>query len=136
MSLTRTLALELGKFNIRVNAVAPGLIDTPLTQGLREDVLEKLIQAQPTKTMGTPEDIAAVAAYLASDEAKFITGEVLRVEGGKSVGARVLSAFRRAMINCRILFVLSGLNFFQQRVARLSLIVVFSRRACIDMDLR
>ena len=89
VSMTRTLALELGKFNIRVNAVAPGLIDTPLTQGLREDVLQKLIQAQPTKTMGTPEDIAAAVTFLASDEAKFITGEVLHVDGGKSVGARV-----------------------------------------------
>lgn len=89
ISMTRTLALELGKYNIRVNAIAPGLIDTPLVRGLRPDVLEKLILAQPTKTMGKPEDIAAAALFLASDDSRFITGEVIHVDGGKSVGARV-----------------------------------------------
>jgi len=89
VSLTRTLAIELGGFNIRVNAIAPGLIDTPLVRSLRPDVLEKLIESQPTKTMGNPDDIASAALFLVSDEAKFITGEILHVDGGKSVGARV-----------------------------------------------
>ncbi len=89
VSMTRTLAIELGGFNIRVNAIAPGLIDTPLVRSLRPDILEKLIASQPTKTMGDPEDIANAALFLVSDEAKFITGEVLHVDGGKSVGARV-----------------------------------------------
>jgi len=89
VSMTRTLAIELGGFNIRVNAIAPGLIDTPLVRGLRPDVLEKLVASQPTKTMGDPDDIANAALFLVSDEAKFITGEVLHVDGGKSVGARV-----------------------------------------------
>lgn len=89
VSLTRTLAIELGSFNIRVNAIAPGLIDTPLVRSLRPDVLEQLIASQPTKTMGSPDDIANAALFLVSDEAKFITGEVLHVDGGKSVGARV-----------------------------------------------
>ena len=89
VSMTRTLAIELGGFNIRVNAIAPGLIDTPLVRSLRPDVLEKLIASQPTKTMGDPDDIANAALFLVSDDAKFITGEVLHVDGGKSVGARV-----------------------------------------------
>lgn len=89
ISLTRTLALEMGGFGIRVNAVAPGLIDTPLVQGLRPDVIERLVAAQPTKTMGSPEDIANAVLFLACDEAGFITGEVIHVDGGKSVGARV-----------------------------------------------
>ena len=88
VSLTRTLAIELGGYGLRVNAIAPGLIDTPLVQSLRPDVRERLIAAQPTKTMGEPADIAAAALFLVSDEAKFITGEVMHIDGGKSVGAR------------------------------------------------
>ncbi len=87
VGLTRALSLELGRHGVTVNAVAPGLIDTPLTQQLPSDVLEKLIAAQPSKTMGTPDDIAAMVAFLASDNARFITGQVFHVDGGKSVGA-------------------------------------------------
>lgn len=90
VGLTRSLSLELGRYGVNVNAIAPGLIDTPLTQKLPDNVLEKLINAQPTKTMGSPEDIAGMAAYLASDNAKFITGQVFHVDGGKSVGATVI----------------------------------------------
>jgi NAD(P)-dependent dehydrogenase (short-subunit alcohol dehydrogenase family) len=87
IGLTRSLALELGKYNVSVNAVAPGLIDTPLTQALREEVRQKLIQAQPTKTMGRPEDVANVVAFLASEQTQFITGQTIYVDGGKSIGA-------------------------------------------------
>jgi (2S)-[(R)-hydroxy(phenyl)methyl]-succinyl-CoA dehydrogenase BbsD subunit len=87
VGLTRVLALELGKDNVYVNAVAPGLIDTPLTQALPEDVKQKLIDAQPTKTMGKPDDIANAVAFLASDETHFITGQTIYVDGGKSIGA-------------------------------------------------
>ena len=88
-SLTRVLALELGRYNILVNAVAPGLIETPLTGALPADVLEKLIQAQPTKTMGKPEDIANAVSFLASEKTQFITGQVIYVDGGKSIGANL-----------------------------------------------
>jgi NAD(P)-dependent dehydrogenase (short-subunit alcohol dehydrogenase family) len=87
ISITRVLALELGKYNVLVNAIAPGLIDTPLTQGLREDVLEKLINAQPTKSIGSPENIAHAVSFLGSYNTKFITGQTLYVDGGKSIGA-------------------------------------------------
>jgi len=89
IGLTRSLALELGKYNVLVNAVAPGLIDTPLTQGLHEEIRQKLIEAQPTKTMGSPEDVANVVAFLASSETQFITGQTIYVDGGKSIGAGV-----------------------------------------------
>ncbi len=89
VGLTRVLALELGKYNVCVNSIAPGLIDTPLTQKLEKEVLQKLIDAQPTKTMGKPEDVANVVAFLASEETKFITGQTIYVDGGKSIGAGI-----------------------------------------------
>ena len=87
VGLTRVLALELGKYGVLVNAIAPGLIDTPLTQKLPEDVQEKLIQAQPTKSMGKPGDIANAVAFLCDENTQFITGQTLYVDGGKSIGA-------------------------------------------------
>lgn len=87
VALTRVLALELGKYNVLVNAVAPGLIDTPLTQKLEKDVLQKLIEAQPTKSMGKPEDVANVVSFLAAEKTQFITGQTIYVDGGKSIGA-------------------------------------------------
>jgi len=87
VSLTRVLALELGKYNVLVNAVAPGLIDTPLTQALTDEVKNKLIQAQPTKTMGKPEDIANAVSFLADEKTQFITGQTIYIDGGKSIGA-------------------------------------------------
>lgn len=87
VGMTRVLALELGANGILVNAIAPGLIDTPLTQKLPADVQEKLIEAQPTKSMGTPDDIAQAVAFLCDDKTKFITGQTIYVDGGKSIGA-------------------------------------------------
>ena len=86
MSLTRTLALEFARYQINVNAVAPGLIDTPMTQGMPATARERLLRMQPTGKMGSVQDIAAAVKFLASDESQFITGQVLHVDGGKSCG--------------------------------------------------
>jgi 3-oxoacyl-[acyl-carrier protein] reductase len=81
MGLTRSLARELVVRNIRVNAIAPGYIDTPMTEPL--GALRPLIEAQtPMRRLGEPDDIAWAAVYLASDEAKFVTGQVLSPNGG------------------------------------------------------
>ncbi|MBI5267250.1 MAG: SDR family oxidoreductase [candidate division Zixibacteria bacterium] len=89
VSLTRVLALEMARFNVTVNAVAPGLIDTPMTQAMPKEALDRLIAAQPGGKMGTPEDVAGAVAFLASDSAKFITGQIIYVDGGKSIGAGI-----------------------------------------------
>lgn len=86
VSLTRTLALELARYDINVNGVAPGLIDTPLTRSLPQKVKERVIRTQPTGKMGSPDDVAAAVCFLASDRAGFITGQILHVDGGKSCG--------------------------------------------------
>ncbi|HET7350490.1 MAG TPA: glucose 1-dehydrogenase [Marmoricola sp.] len=89
---TRTLALELGKFGVNVNAIAPGFIATEMTDAtarrLRLDVEEfrKMnAEANPVKRVGHPEDIAAAAAFLCSDEASYITGQTLYVDGGAKI---------------------------------------------------
>lgn len=87
IGLTRSLALELGRYNVLVNAVAPGFIDTLLTQALPQKIIDKLIEAQPTKSAGQPEDVANAVAFLCADKTKFITGQVIYVDGGKSIGA-------------------------------------------------
>ena len=86
VSLTRTLALEFARYQINVNAVAPGLIDTPMTRGMPEKSRERLLRMQPTGKMGTVRDVAAAVSFLASNDADFITGQVLHVDGGKSCG--------------------------------------------------
>jgi len=86
VSLTRSLALEFARFQINVNAVAPGAIDSPMTRGMTDEGRERLIRMQPTGKMGKVEDIAAAVAFLASGDAEFITGQVLHVDGGKSCG--------------------------------------------------
>ena len=89
VSLTRVLALELARYNVTVNAVAPGLIDTPMTRSLGAETYQRLLQAQPGKRAGTPDDIAAAVAFLSSEEAGFITGQVIHVDGGRSIGSTV-----------------------------------------------
>jgi 3-oxoacyl-[acyl-carrier protein] reductase len=86
IGLTRTIAMELGSRGITVNAIASGLIDTPMLDGLSDAWKTELIRLQPTGQMGTPEDIAHAAAFLASPASGFITGHVLFVDGGKSPG--------------------------------------------------
>ena len=82
IGMTKTWAKELGKYGIRVNAVAPGFILTPMTEKMPEKVLEMMKDKASIKSLGYPEDIANAYAFLASDEARFITGTVLSVDGG------------------------------------------------------
>jgi len=82
VGLTRALAQELAPTNIRVNCIAPGVINTDMVQVLGEETLEMLAQDTPVGRLGEPEDIAAAVSFLASDEASFITGQVISADGG------------------------------------------------------
>lgn len=83
-SLTKSAALALAPFNVRVNAIGPGFIDTPMTQGLREEpVLRESLERQtPMDRIGEPLDVANTALFLACDEAKFMTGQTIFPDGG------------------------------------------------------
>lgn len=85
IGFTRSLAFEQGKFNITSNAIAPGLIETPLVRGLStyDTLRTSALARQPVQRLGTVEDIANLVAFLSSDRASFITGEVLHVTGGR-----------------------------------------------------
>lgn len=88
VSFTRSLALELSRSKITCNTIAPGLIDTPLLRSYPVETQEKLRLAQPSRTIGSPADVARVAVHLASAAARNINGQLLFVDGGKSLFAR------------------------------------------------
>ncbi len=83
ISWTKVLAAEVADAGIRVNAVAPGMTDTDMAQLLNSDDREKMIKESAMKRMAKPEEIAKVIAFLASDDASFVNGEVIRIDGGK-----------------------------------------------------
>jgi len=85
IGMTKSLARELAKKNIRVNAIAPGMIETDMTDVLGEDAKKKISDSIPLKEMGKPEDIANVAYFLGSDESRYITGQVISVDGGMAI---------------------------------------------------
>ncbi|MCX9012655.1 MAG: 3-oxoacyl-ACP reductase FabG [Candidatus Methanoperedens sp.] len=82
IGMTKSLAKELGKKGIRVNAVAPGFIMTPMTSNVPEKVLELMREKTPLRKLGEPRDVANAYLYLASDDARFVNGTVLSVDGG------------------------------------------------------
>jgi 3-oxoacyl-[acyl-carrier protein] reductase len=82
IGFTKSLAKEVGSRNITVNAVAPGFIPTALTEVLPEEQMQTVIANTPLGRLGTVEDVAYASLFLASDEAAFITGQVLTVDGG------------------------------------------------------
>jgi 3-oxoacyl-[acyl-carrier protein] reductase len=86
IGMTKVWARELGRYNIRVNAVAPGFISTEMVASMPENILAGMKERTPLRRLGQPLDIANAYLFLASDEASFITGAVLRVDGGIVVG--------------------------------------------------
>jgi NAD(P)-dependent dehydrogenase (short-subunit alcohol dehydrogenase family) len=86
IGLTRTLALEYAKFGITVNCVAPGPVMTRMLAGVPDSIREKIVARVPTGRIARPEEIAGVHAFLASEDAAYITGQVIFVDGGMSVG--------------------------------------------------
>lgn len=82
IGLTKTAAKELAARNIFVNAVAPGFIDTDMTEELPEDIKAQMLSQIPLAKLGKPEDVAKVVAFLASDDASYMTGQTLHVDGG------------------------------------------------------
>lgn len=86
ISFTKTWARELGKFGIRVNAVAPGFISTEMVKSMPQAVLDSMAAKTPLATLGEPDDIANAYVWLASDAAKFVHGAVLSVDGGLVMG--------------------------------------------------
>jgi 3-oxoacyl-[acyl-carrier protein] reductase len=80
--LTKSVAKELASRNIRVNAVSPGFIGTDMTAHLSDELRQKMVESIPLARLGSPEDVANAVVFLASDSAAYITGEVLKVNGG------------------------------------------------------
>ncbi|WP_405523419.1 SDR family oxidoreductase [Streptomyces canus] len=89
VGMTRTLALEGARHGITANAIAPGLIDTPMLASMNGPARDKLTNKIPMRHTGTPEDISEAAAFLASEAAGYITGVVLDVDGGISIGSSI-----------------------------------------------
>jgi 3-oxoacyl-[acyl-carrier protein] reductase len=86
IGMTRTWARELGRYKIRVNAVAPGFIATEILKAMPQKILDTMVEHTPLGRIGEPQDVANAYVWLASDEASFVTGHCLSVDGGVVVG--------------------------------------------------
>ncbi len=86
VALTKTAALELARYNIRCNIISPGLIKTQMSERLNDDQQQHLLNKTAFKRMGTVDDVAQIALFLASDNARYITGQQFFVDGGKIMG--------------------------------------------------
>ncbi len=86
VGVTRTVALEAARYGVLVNAIAPGSVDTPMLRAVPEDLLAGYREDIPLKRFAEPTEIAAVAAFLASDDASYLTGQTIHVDGGASLG--------------------------------------------------
>jgi NAD(P)-dependent dehydrogenase (short-subunit alcohol dehydrogenase family) len=88
ISMTKTLAMELGPANVRVNAIAPGLVDTKFASALtaNDEIREMVLSRMAIKKIAQPEDIAGIALLLASDRGSYFTGECVVVDGGWTIG--------------------------------------------------
>ena len=85
IGLTKSLAKEVASRNVRVNAVAPGFIDTEMTQKLSDQARDAMLGQVPMKRPGTPEEVAKVVLFLASDLSSYVTGRVIQIDGGMAI---------------------------------------------------
>ncbi len=86
IGFTKSVAKEVASKNITVNAIAPGFIETPMTENLKQDIKEKYLSLIPLKRFGKPEEVAYVCLFLCSEMASYITGQLIRVDGGLLMG--------------------------------------------------
>ena len=86
LGLTKTLALEWARYKINVNAIAPGMIDTDMTRAMPKEAFDAAVAKIPIQRIGEPEDIGKVALFLVSDDSDYVTGQVINVCGGNTVG--------------------------------------------------
>jgi len=85
IGFTKALAKEVAPYNVRVNAICPGFIQTDMLTGLREDVVDNFKKTIPVNRIGTPEEVANICVFLASDKAPYIIGEVIKIDGGLAI---------------------------------------------------
>jgi len=85
IGFTKALAKEVAAYNIRVNVVCPGFIETDMLSALKDEIKAEIVKGIPLKRMGSPEDIAYACAFLASDKAGYITGEAMKIDGGMAI---------------------------------------------------